>query len=74
MLELGYSDQEIADVADRVVDAMVAHGDRTAVAAAVREHLAAGADHVTLMLPMGTDFAAGIVQLESLSPALLGVD
>jgi probable F420-dependent oxidoreductase len=67
---LGYSTHEIADVSDRLVDALVAHGDSAAVAAKVREHLRAGADHVTLLLPMGGEFADGIDQLEQLAPAL----
>jgi probable F420-dependent oxidoreductase len=44
--------------------------DSTAIATEVREHLAAGADHVTLLLPIGGDFASGIEQLEQLAPAL----
>jgi probable F420-dependent oxidoreductase len=67
---LGYSSREIAEVSDRLVDAIVAHGDSTAVAVKVREHLIAGADHVTLLLPIGGEFTAGIDQLEQLAPAL----
>jgi probable F420-dependent oxidoreductase len=67
---LGYSAQEIAEVSDRLVDAIVAHGDSTAVAVKVREHLLAGADHVTLLLPIGGEFTAGVDQLEQLAPAL----
>ncbi|MCW2871426.1 MAG: hypothetical protein JWL99_2746 [Streptomyces oryziradicis] len=32
----------------------------------VREHPAAGADHVTLMLPAGGEFTVGVDQLEQL--------
>jgi hypothetical protein len=60
-------------VSDRLVDALVAYGDSAAVAAKVREHLAAGADHVTLLLPIGGEFSAGIDQLEQLAPALVGL-
>jgi probable F420-dependent oxidoreductase len=67
---LGYSAQEIAEVSDLLVDAIVAHGDSTAVAVKVREHLLAGADHVTLLLPIGGEFSAGIDQLGQLAPAL----
>ncbi|OBF56333.1 hypothetical protein A5787_02520 [Mycobacterium sp. 852002-50816_SCH5313054-b] len=42
----------------------------TGVVADVREHLTAGADHVTLLLPIGVDFDSGISQLERLAPAL----
>jgi len=68
--ELGYSAAEIAEVDDRVVDAIVAHGDAAAIAAKAHEHLSAGADHVTLLLPIGGEFATGINQLEQLAPAL----
>jgi probable F420-dependent oxidoreductase len=70
MAALGYSAREIAEVDDRLVDAMVAYGDSAAVAAKVNEHLVAGADHVTLLLPAGGEFATGIDQLEQLAPAL----
>ena len=70
MAGLGYTAQEIADVSGRLVDAVVAHGDSAVVAAKVREHLRAGADHVTLLLPMGGEFSAGIDELARLAPAL----
>jgi hypothetical protein len=56
-------------VSDRLVDAVVAYGDPAAIAAKVREHLAAGADHLTL-LPIGGEFTAGVDQLEQLAPEL----
>ncbi|HEY0813056.1 MAG TPA: LLM class F420-dependent oxidoreductase [Pseudonocardia sp.] len=44
---LGYTDADLADDgSDRLVDALVAHGDPAAVAARLTEHLDAGADHV----------------------------
>jgi probable F420-dependent oxidoreductase len=36
-----------------------------------RAHLAAGADHVTILPPLGGDFGVGVDQLEKLSAALL---
>lgn len=66
---LGYPDPEITDVSDRLVDAIIGHGDPTTIAATVRKHLTAGADHVMIM-PPGGDFAAGIDQLEQLAPVL----
>jgi probable F420-dependent oxidoreductase len=47
-------------------------GDRDpdATAAGVREHLAAGADHVLLLPPIGIDFADGVGALESLAVIL----
>lgn len=67
---LGYSESDIADVSDRLVDAVVAHGDPDAIASTVGKHLAAGADHVMVMPTPAGDFAAGIDQLERLAPAL----
>jgi probable F420-dependent oxidoreductase len=71
MARLGYADQDIAEVSDRLVNAIVGHGDPSEIAAKVREHLAAGADHVTLMLPTGGDFSVGVDQLEQLAPSLV---
>ncbi len=46
---LGYTDEDLADGgSDRLIDALLAHGDTTTVAARVTEHLSAGADHVAL--------------------------
>ncbi|WP_326643508.1 TIGR03620 family F420-dependent LLM class oxidoreductase [Nonomuraea fuscirosea] len=67
---LGFSEQEIAEVSDRLVDTMIAHGEPAAIAAKAGEHLAAGADHVALLPPIGTDFATGVDQAEWLAPAL----
>jgi probable F420-dependent oxidoreductase len=39
-------------------------------ATAVREHLEAGADHVTMLPPLDSDFSNGVDQLERLAPAL----
>ena len=52
------------------VHANIEQGDASAIAATVREHLAAGADHVMAGAPIGTDFAAGVDHLEQLAPAL----
>ena len=48
---LGYQDADLADGgSDRLVDALVGHGDVTAVAASLTAHLDAGADHVAVQL------------------------
>lgn len=54
---LGFTDEDIADGgSDAVIDALVAHGDPDAIAARLREHLDAGADHVAAQsLPMTGD-------------------
>ncbi|MFB6549326.1 TIGR03620 family F420-dependent LLM class oxidoreductase [Streptomyces sp. NPDC056405] len=72
LLALGFTDEDMADEgSDRLVDAMVAWGDTEAVAARVRAHLDAGADHVAVH-PLGdrTD-PGGLHQLRELAPALL---
>jgi probable F420-dependent oxidoreductase len=45
---MGFAAEEVAQVSDRLVDAVVAWGDVDAVAARVAEHLRAGADQVAL--------------------------
>jgi probable F420-dependent oxidoreductase len=69
MARLGYTEQEITDVSDRLVADIVAYGDGAAIAAKAGEHLAAGADHV-LLLPAATDANGGVAELEQLAPAL----
>jgi probable F420-dependent oxidoreductase len=71
LARLGYA-QEIAEPSDRLTDAIVGYGSPAAIAAKVREHIAAGADHVVLM-PTADDFTAGMAQLEELAPALAEV-
>jgi probable F420-dependent oxidoreductase len=69
MAGLGYSARDIAEVSDRLVNAVVAQGNPAAIAVKVREHLVAGADHVTLLLPIGGDFATGVDRLEEIAVA-----
>jgi probable F420-dependent oxidoreductase len=48
---IGFTDEDIANGgSDRLVDALVAHGDAPAAVQRVDEHLAAGADHVAIQL------------------------
>jgi probable F420-dependent oxidoreductase len=68
---LGYDDADFADGGnDQLVDAIVAWGDEEAIAARVREHLDAGADHVAVQA-YADDAAASLAQLERVAPALL---
>ena len=67
---LGYTDQQIADADEALVDDVVAHGSAARIAAAVHAHLDAGADHVVVQLRPGGDYAEGIDVLEALIPAL----
>jgi probable F420-dependent oxidoreductase len=45
---MGFAEEELARLSDRLVDAVVAWGDLDAVAARISEHLQAGADQVAL--------------------------
>src|SRR5690606_38853620 len=48
---MGYTDEDLAgEGSDRLVDGLFAYGTPAAVAARVREHLSAGADHVCVQL------------------------
>lgn len=51
---LGFTADEISSLADRLVDAVVAWGDAPAVAAHLRRHLEAGADHVAVSPATGS--------------------
>jgi probable F420-dependent oxidoreductase len=51
LLRLGFTEEDFADGgSDRLVDAMVAWGDADAIAATIREHQDAGADHVCVQV------------------------
>jgi probable F420-dependent oxidoreductase len=45
---MGFTDQEITERSDRLVDALVAWGEPAAIAAHLHRHLDAGADHVLI--------------------------
>src|SRR5262249_43248454 len=50
-LRLGFSNADIADGgSDRLLDAMVVHGDEAAIAARMQAHRDAGADHVCVQV------------------------
>jgi probable F420-dependent oxidoreductase len=50
---LGFSPEDVAgEGSDRLIDAVIPHGSPVQIAAAVRAHLAAGADHVCVQ-PLG---------------------
>ena len=53
---LGFTDEEVAKPgSDRLVDAVVAYGTTDAIAARLKEHLAAGADHVPVQVLTSPD-------------------
>ncbi|GAA4608405.1 putative F420-dependent oxidoreductase [Actinoplanes octamycinicus] len=56
MRRAGFTDADLAgDGSDELVDRIVAHGDAPRLAAAVRAHLDAGADHVCVQVQPATD-------------------
>jgi probable F420-dependent oxidoreductase len=71
---LGYGDADLEDAgSDRLVDEVIAWGDAAAIAARVREHLDAGADHVCVQ-PIDVDGdALPVGVLRELAPALLAL-
>lgn len=72
-LPLGLADADLeGGGSDRLVDAVVAWGDAAAIRARVKEHLDAGATHVSVqaLAPAG---ASPLPILRELAPALLGL-
>lgn len=50
LLRLGFTEEDLSSVSDRVFDALIAWGDEDAVKSRVQEHLDAGADHVCVQV------------------------
>ncbi|GAA2311583.1 TIGR03620 family F420-dependent LLM class oxidoreductase [Streptomyces violaceusniger] len=50
LLRLGFTEEDVATVSDRLFGAVIAWGDEAAVKRRVDEHRAAGADHVALQV------------------------
>jgi probable F420-dependent oxidoreductase len=70
---LGFPPEEIAQLSDRVVDALVAWGDPDVVAARVMAHLHAGADQVALSVLSGDPPGSlPVRQWRRLAKALIG--
>ncbi len=70
--EDGFGDADFADGgSDRLVDALIAWGDADAIAARVRAHHEAGADHVCIQ-PIIRDLDRSMAELRALVPVLLG--
>lgn len=66
--EDGFTDEDLADdLSDRIVDALVAHGDVSAIKTRIQQHLDAGADHVCIQ-PVTTDLERGMRELKELAP------
>lgn len=73
LLRLGFTADDVADGgSDRLVDAIVAWGDEETVAARVRAHHDAGADHVCVQVVPADGTAAPVDEWRRLAPVLLG--
>ena len=76
---LGFTEDDLAGGgSDRLIDALVVHGDEDAIAARIREHRDAGADSVCVQVVSGSEYG-GMVDLHrdawrALAPALTGVE
>ena len=69
--ELGFGDADVAgDGSDRLIDALVAWGDVESIAARVRQHHDAGADHVAVQA-VDPDPERALEHLRLLAPALI---
>lgn len=68
---LGWGDDDLSDGgSDRLVDAIVAWGDESAIVERVQAHLDAGADHVCVQVLDSTATALPLPQWRALAPAL----
>jgi probable F420-dependent oxidoreductase len=74
LLRLGFTEDDItAPGSDRLVDALVAWGDVDTIAARVREHHDAGADHVAVQVVTADAYEGlPLPQWRELAPALTG--
>jgi probable F420-dependent oxidoreductase len=73
LLRLGFDERDVAgEGSDRVIDAVIAWGDEDAIAARVREHLDAGADHVCLQVRGADSADPRLDDLRRLAQVLLG--
>jgi probable F420-dependent oxidoreductase len=71
LLWMGFEESDFAGGgSDRLIDALVAHGDAETVVAKLRVHHEAGADHVAIQPLGGEDDPLGTRILEELAPLL----
>jgi len=68
---LGYPDDDIEQLSDRVIDATVAWGDVDAIRARVHAHLDAGADHVCVQVLSAERGVTPVAAWRELAPALV---
>jgi hypothetical protein len=64
---MGFSDDEIAQRADRLIDGLIAWGDVDAVAERLAQHRRAGADHIAVNVLTDSPDALPVDQWRSLA-------
>ncbi|MBI5737545.1 MAG: LLM class F420-dependent oxidoreductase [Mycolicibacterium neoaurum] len=70
LLRTGFTEDEVASISDRLVDAIVVWGNEEAILARVDEHKAAGADHVCVQILDSDPLALPLPQWRRLAPVL----
>ncbi|WP_068187299.1 LLM class F420-dependent oxidoreductase [Mycobacterium sp. UM_CSW] len=70
LLRIGFSEDDLAQVSDRLFDAIIAWGDEGAVMRRVAEHQAAGADHVCVQVLLADPSAFPREQWRRIAAAL----
>ena len=68
---LGFTDQDIADASDRLIDGLFAWGDANAIAGRVKAHHDAGADHVCLQIVSASGLDGSLAAWRELAKVLL---
>jgi probable F420-dependent oxidoreductase len=68
---MGFTDDEITQLSDRLIDGVVAWGDVDAIVARVSEHERAGADHVALIVTTDSPDRVPVDEWRQLASALL---
>ena len=69
---MGFADEEIAQLGDRLVDGLVPWGHADAVAAAISRQLEAGADHVAISVIADSSQAGSLGPWRELADRLMG--
>ena len=67
----GFNDSDLANLPDEMVDSLAAWGTPNEIASKLREHHAAGADHVAINVITGVTGPQPIEEWRALAPALL---
>lgn len=70
LLRSGFTEDDVASVSDRLVDAIVVWGNEEAILARVNDHKAAGADHVCVQVLDADLTALPMQQWRRLAPVL----